>query len=122
MLTMPTGTTVTMRIALTEADRALVEDEVEDRYGSPAMVRHLEVVSRWVLRRCLEDGEEVGEGELSLVNLAPVGVSEEVAVTAVVRGSTPAELVVDVEFRSGDVLAATGTCTQRVAGAAADEG
>lgn len=115
MLTVPEGTAVTMRLLVSEADRAAFDDEVvHDVYGTAAVVRHAEQVSRWLFRRCLADGEEGVGKEISVVHHHPVAVGTEVALTATVVASSDRHMVTEVVVREGEAEAATARFTQVV--------
>jgi predicted thioesterase len=100
MMTVPSGTAVTMRLVVSEADRAAFDDEVvHDVYGTAAVVRHAEQVSRWLFRRCLADGEEGAGKEISVVHHHPVRVGTPVELTATVVDSDERRMVTEVAVR-----------------------
>lgn len=111
----PLGSTATLRVRVGVEHRAAFDDEVvHDVYGTAAVVRHAEQVSRRLFRPCLQEGEEGVGASLSLRHVHPVPVGHEVVLTATVTEATPRKLVTEVEVRSGEVLAATVSFTQVV--------
>ena len=115
MMTLPEGTAVTMRLIVSDADRAAFDDEVvHDVYGTAAVVRHAEQVSRWLFRRCLGEGEEGAGKEISVVHHRAVPVGAEVSLTATVVESTDRRMVTEVVVRQADADAASCRFTQVV--------
>jgi predicted thioesterase len=113
MRTATDGSVVTMRVKVTEVDRAVVDEEiVHDVYGTAAMIRHVEQVSRWMFRQGLEEGEEGAGKSISLEHHAPVPIGAEVELTATVSESTDRKLVIDVQLMHDGNAAATAEFVQ----------
>jgi fluoroacetyl-CoA thioesterase len=107
------GATAAMAVTVTDEMAARFDDEdVHPVYGTAALVRHLEQVSRRLLVPHLESGEEGVGGAIAVEQLAPVRVGEVVTVSATVTEATPRRLVTAVEARHRDAVVARGTFTQ----------
>lgn len=111
----PLGTSASMTVTVSPEDRAAFDDEdVHDVYGTAAMVRHAEQVSRRLFRPCLEDGEEGVGASVALRHLGPVPVGAEAVLTATVTEASPRKMVTEVAIHHGGALVATASFTQVV--------
>lgn len=109
----PVGATATMRVVVTDAMMARFDDEdVHPVYGTAALVRHLEQVSRRLLVDHLEPGEEGVGAAIAVEQLAPVRIGETVELTATVTEVTRRRLVTAVEARHDGAVVARGSFTQ----------
>lgn len=109
------GTSVALVRTVTADDRARFDDEeIHDVYSTVATVRDVEHVSRWLFRRCLEDGEEGAGAAISIRHHAPVPVGAEVVLVATVTEAAGRRMVTEVEVRHEGQVAATGVFTQVV--------
>lgn len=107
------GASAVLRVTVTDAMTARFDDEdVHPVYGTAALVRHMEQVSRRLLVDRLEAGEEGVGAELSLRQLAPVRVGEQVELVATATEVTPRRLVTSVEALHDGEVVARGTFTQ----------
>ena len=104
-----------MTVTVSEAMTARFDDEsVHPVYGTAALVRHMEQISRRLLKPCLEPGEEGVGSELAVRQRAPVRVGERVELVATVTEATPDRLVTAVEARHEGRVVAEGSFTQAV--------
>ncbi len=119
MRTATTGTAVTLRRLVTDDDQAAFEDElVHAVYGTAAMIRHVEQVSRFILTRFLDEGEEGVGASISLDHHEPVPTGAAVELTATVVDASAARMVTEVVVLHDGAKAATATFTQVVVDAA----
>ena len=113
MRTARPGTVAAMRLVVGETDLAEVDGEVVHQlYGTVAVVRHVEQVSRWLWRQGLEEGEEGAGVEITVRHHSPVPLGAEVELVATVVESTARRMVTEVVVRHGDADAATATFVQ----------
>lgn len=113
MRTARPGSSVAMRLVVGPEDRAMVDGEVvHDLYGTVAIVRHVEQISRWLWRQGLEPGEEGAGVEIGVRHHAPVPLGATVELVATVTESTARKMVTRVVVRHDGVDAATATFTQ----------
>jgi fluoroacetyl-CoA thioesterase len=104
-----------MSVTVTEEMTARFDDEaVHPVYGTAALVRHMEQVSRRLLKPHLEQGEEGVGVRLETQQRAPVPVGETVELEATVASVDPRRLVTDVLVRSGGRIVAHGVFEQAV--------
>ena len=109
------GTSAVMTITVTEDMTAAFDDEaVNPVYGTAALVRHVEQVSRRLLVPHLQPGTEGVGGEISVRQHVPVAVGATVQLEAVVVEATDRRLVTDVSVRVGGKKVADGFFTQVV--------
>ncbi len=109
------GTRASMAVQVTEDMAARFDDEhVHPVYGTAALVRHAEQVSRRLLVPHLEPGEEGVGARIEVDQLAPVPLGRRVELTATVVHATPRRLVTEVEARHGDRLVARATFVQAI--------
>ncbi len=109
-----------MHVVVTEDMTARFDDEdVHPVYGTAALVRHAEQVSRRLLKPALEPGEEGVGASLTVRQHAPVRVGRRVELTAAVVTATARRLVTTVEARCEGALVADATFTQVVVDRAA---
>jgi fluoroacetyl-CoA thioesterase len=107
------GATAALTITVTADMTARFDDEdVHPVYGTAALVRHMEQVSRRLLVPLREAGEEGVGAEISVRQLAPVPVGGAVELTATVTDASRRRLVTTVEARHRGEVVATGTFTQ----------
>jgi predicted thioesterase len=107
------GATAAMTVTVTDGMTARFDDEdVHPVYGTAALVRHMEQVSRRLLVGLREPGEEGVGAELSVRQMAPVPVGEEVELVATITAGTRRRMVTSVEARHLGEVVATGTFTQ----------
>lgn len=104
-----------MTITVTEAMTAAFDDEyVHPVYGTAALVRHVEQVSRRLLVEHLEPEHEGVGAEISVRQLVPVAVGATVTLTATVVAATSRRLETKVDVRVGQETVATSRFTQAV--------
>lgn len=109
-----------MRVKVTEEMTARFDDEdVHPVYGTAALVRHAEQVSRRLFRPALAEGEEGVGAEITVRQLAPVPVGSTVELVAEVTEATPRRLVTAITARYAGEVVAAGTFTQVVVDRAA---
>ncbi len=115
MRTATTGTVVTMRLTVAPQDHAAFDDEVvHELYGTASIVRHAEQVSRWILKRHLEEGEEGIGATVSVEHHEPVPVGAQVELAATVVEATASRLVTEIVVLHEGAKAATASVTQVV--------
>jgi fluoroacetyl-CoA thioesterase len=103
-----------MTVTVTEELTARFDDEaVHPVYGTAALVRHVEQVSRRLLVPLLEEDEEGVGAELTVRQIAPVRIGEAVELTATVTAATDRSLTTAV-VAWHDGVAAEATFTQAV--------
>ena len=111
------GTSATMTITVAADMTATFDDEhVHPVYGTAALVRHAEQVSRRLLVPHLEAGTEGVGGEITVRHRAPVAVGATVQLDAVVIEASARRLVTDVTVRVGGEHVADAYFTQVVVG------
>lgn len=111
----PVGAQATLTVTVTAAMAAAFEDEVvHPVYGTAALVRHAEQVSRRLLTPGLEEGEEGVGAEVWVRQKAPVPVGGEVELVADVLEATPRRLVTAVVVRHAGRVVARARFTQVV--------
>jgi fluoroacetyl-CoA thioesterase len=104
-----------MMVAVTDEMTAAFADEaVHPVYGTAALVRHMEQVSRRLLVPHLEEGEEGVGVRIEALHKAPVPVGEEVELVATVANVNPRRLITEVVARSRGHVVARGTFEQAV--------
>lgn len=109
----PAGSTASLTVTVTEETTARFDDEdVHDVYGTAALVRHVEQVSRRLLTPCLEPHEEGVGATISVRQHAPVRVGERVELVATVTEADARRLVTSVVARHAGRVVAEATFTQ----------
>ena len=109
------GAKATLTVVVGEGMLARFDDEVvHPVYGTAALVRHVEQVSRDLLVPYLAPGEEGVGAELSLRQHAPVPLGGRVELTATVTAATASRMRTAVQARHGGRLVASATFTQVV--------
>jgi fluoroacetyl-CoA thioesterase len=109
------GAEAAMTVTVTAALTARFDDEaVHPVYGTAALVRHVEQVSRRLLLPLLEDEEEGVGAELTVRQIAPVRVGEMVELTARVTAAAARTLTTAVAARHDGEIVAEATFTQAV--------
>jgi fluoroacetyl-CoA thioesterase len=104
-----------MTVTVTDDMTAAFDDEhVHPLYGTAALVRHMEQVSRRLLTPHLERGEEGVGVKIQVEQRAPVPVGAAVELTAAVADVNPRRLVTEVTVRSGGRVVARGSFVQAV--------
>jgi fluoroacetyl-CoA thioesterase len=110
-----TGSAATMTVTVTDEDTARFDDEhVHPVYGTAALVRHVEQVSRRLLVPLLEHDEEGVGAEITVRQRAPIRVGETVELTATVTAATDRTLTTAVIVEHEGAVAAEATFTQAV--------
>lgn len=111
----PRGASETMVVEVTDEMAAAFDDEqVHPVYGTAALVRHVEQVSRRLLKPHLQEGEEGVGVRVSVEHRAPVPVGARVELTASVADVNPHHLVTEVTARFSGRVVARGTFEQAV--------
>jgi fluoroacetyl-CoA thioesterase len=109
------GESAAMSVMVTEDMAATFDDEqVHAVYGTAALVRHAEQVSRRLLVPHLQPGTEGVGGEISVRHHAAVAVGATVDLEAVVVEASARRLVTDISVRVGGKKVADGFFTQVV--------
>lgn len=114
------GTSATMTVTVTPEMAAAFDDEVvHPVYGTAALVRHMEQVSRRLLVPHLAEGEEGVGAALTVRQQAPVAVGAQVVLEATVTDATALRCVTEVRVRCGGRQVAWGSFEQAVVDLAA---
>ena len=109
------GKTAQMTITVADDMTAAFDDEhVHAVYGTAALVRHVEQVSRRLLRPHLNAGVEGVGAEITVRQLAPVAVGATVTLNAEVVEASSRRMLTTVEALVDDDVVATATFTQVV--------
>jgi fluoroacetyl-CoA thioesterase len=107
------GATASMTITVTEDLTARFDDEaVHPVYGTAALVRHLEQVSRRLLVPAREPGEEGVGARIAVRQVAPVPIGGEVELIATVTAASRRRLVTAVVARHRGAVVAEGEFEQ----------
>jgi fluoroacetyl-CoA thioesterase len=109
------GARASMTVTVTDDMTARFEhEEVHPVYGTAALVRHMEQVSRQLLKPHLEEGEEGVGVRIEVAHREPVPVGAAVELEATVATVNPHQLVTDVLVRSAGRVVAHGVFEQAV--------
>ena len=111
----PTGSTATLVVQVTDEMTARFSDEdVHPVYATASLVRHLEQVSRRLLKPHLEEGEEGVGVRVEAESLVPVRVGEHVELVATVTEADARRLCTEVEARTNGRVVGRGRFVQAV--------
>ena len=109
------GDRAEMTVEVTDAMAARFDDEdVHLVYGTAALVKHIEQVSRRLFTPHLRDGEEGVGVRVEAESLAPVRVGQKVRLTATVTETTDRRLSTAVEARHDGRVVGRGRFEQAV--------